>query len=75
MEIFRREDEIGLREKDGNMVRAFDLLADLPDDLVAILRRVEMVTSEATASFIAPTVDRDVSTCTYGPIPEIKPPM
>ncbi len=40
-----------------------------------LLRRVEMVTSEATASFIAPTVDRDVTTCTYGPIPEIKPPM
>jgi antitoxin VapB len=34
VEIFRRGDEIVLREKDGNMVRAFDLLADLPDDLV-----------------------------------------
>ncbi|MFZ1049088.1 MAG: type II toxin-antitoxin system VapB family antitoxin [Candidatus Sulfotelmatobacter sp.] len=34
MEIFRRGDEIVLREKDGTMVRAFDLLADLPDDLV-----------------------------------------
>lgn len=34
MEIFRRGDEIVLREKDGTMVRAFDLLAALPDDLV-----------------------------------------
>ena len=34
VEIFRRGDEIVLREKDGNMVRAFDLLAGLPDDLV-----------------------------------------
>jgi antitoxin VapB len=33
VEIFRRGDEIVLREKDGNMVRAFDLLAALPDDL------------------------------------------
>ena len=34
VEIFRRGDEIALREKDGNMVRAFDLLAELPDDLI-----------------------------------------
>ena len=39
-----------------------------------LLRRVEMVTSETTASFIAPTIDRDVTTCTYS-VPEIKPPM
>jgi antitoxin VapB len=32
VEIFRRGDEIVLREKEGNMVRAFDLLAALPDD-------------------------------------------
>ena len=32
VEIFRRGDEIILREKDGTTVRAFDLLADLPDD-------------------------------------------
>ena len=47
---------------------------ELRNEIVG-MRRVEMVTSEATASFIAPTVDRDVTTCTYGPIPEIKPPM
>jgi antitoxin VapB len=33
VEIFRRGDEIVLREKDGTMVRAFNLLAGLPDDL------------------------------------------
>jgi antitoxin VapB len=33
VEIFRRGDEIVLREKDGDMVRAFELLADLPEDL------------------------------------------
>ncbi len=32
VEIFRRGEEIILREKVGSMVRAFDLLADLPDD-------------------------------------------
>ena len=32
VEIFRRGDEIILREKDGDMLRAFDLLAGLPDD-------------------------------------------
>ncbi len=33
VEIFRRGDEIVLWEKPGTLVRAFDLLADLPDDL------------------------------------------
>jgi antitoxin VapB len=33
VEIFRRGDEIVLREKDGDMVRAFDLLAGLPDEV------------------------------------------
>jgi antitoxin VapB len=32
LEIFRRGDEIVLREKSGNMARAFDLLAGLPED-------------------------------------------
>jgi len=32
IEIFRRGDEIVLREVKGNMVRAFDLLASLPED-------------------------------------------
>ena len=38
VEIFRRGDEIVLREKDGTMERAFDLLAGLPDDLVVVAR-------------------------------------
>jgi antitoxin VapB len=33
VEIFRRGDEIILREKDGDMTRAFDLIASLPEDL------------------------------------------
>jgi antitoxin VapB len=33
VDIFRRGDEIVLREKPGNLARAFDLLASLPDDL------------------------------------------
>jgi antitoxin VapB len=33
VEIFRRGKEIVLREKEGSMARAFDLLAGLPDDL------------------------------------------
>jgi antitoxin VapB len=33
VEIFRRGDEIVLREKSGLMKRAFDLLAGLPDDV------------------------------------------
>lgn len=32
VEIFRRGDEIVLREKKGGMARAFDLLAGMPDD-------------------------------------------
>ncbi len=33
VEIFRRGDEIVLREKDGNIARAFELLAGLPEDV------------------------------------------
>jgi antitoxin VapB len=33
VEIFRRGNEIVLREKDDDLVRAFDLLAPLPQDL------------------------------------------
>ena len=35
VEIFRRGDEIVLREKTHGMVRAFELLANLPDDFLA----------------------------------------
>jgi antitoxin VapB len=33
VEIFRRGDEIVLREKPTNLARAFDLITSLPDDL------------------------------------------
>jgi antitoxin VapB len=33
VEIFRRGNEIVLREKDDDIARAFDLLASLPEDL------------------------------------------
>ncbi len=33
VEIFRRGNEIVLRERDGDMTRAFDLLAGLPPDV------------------------------------------
>jgi antitoxin VapB len=33
VEIFRRGKEIVLRERDGTMSRAFDLLTGLPDDI------------------------------------------
>jgi antitoxin VapB len=32
VEIFRRGDEIILREKEGDLARAFDLIAGLPED-------------------------------------------
>jgi antitoxin VapB len=32
VEIFRRGNEVVLREKENNIVRAFELLAGLPDD-------------------------------------------
>lgn len=33
VEIFRRGNEIVLREKEDDMARAFDLIASLPEDL------------------------------------------
>jgi antitoxin VapB len=35
VEIFRRGDEVVLREKSRGLTRAFDLLAGLPDDFLA----------------------------------------
>lgn len=32
VEVFRRGNEVVLREKEDNIVRAFELLAGLPDD-------------------------------------------
>ena len=38
IEIFRRGDEVVLREKGSGMARAFELLASLPSDAVGDLR-------------------------------------
>jgi antitoxin VapB len=35
VEIFRRGEEVVLREKKGNMIRAFELIASISNDLVA----------------------------------------
>lgn len=34
VEIFRRGDEVVLREKRRNLVEAFDRLTELPDDMI-----------------------------------------
>ena len=34
VEIFRRGDEVVLRRKSGNLVRAYELLTSLPDDFM-----------------------------------------
>jgi virulence-associated protein VagC len=39
LEIFRGADEIILREKKGGMLRAFELLASLPNDLTIADRK------------------------------------
>jgi antitoxin VapB len=39
VEIFRRGDEIVLREKGKGLVRAFEILANLPDDFIPEGRR------------------------------------
>jgi antitoxin VapB len=42
VEIFRRGNEIVLREKDNNLARAFDLIVSLPDDLVLPDRKKDL---------------------------------
>jgi antitoxin VapB len=42
VEIYRRGDEIVLREKRGGMVRAFELLASLPDDMEVRPRKKDL---------------------------------
>jgi antitoxin VapB len=41
VEIFRRGDEVVLREKDTNLARAFDLLCSMPDDLTLEGREID----------------------------------
>jgi antitoxin VapB len=42
VEIYRRGEEIVLREKRGTMARAFELLATLPDDVEARRRQKDL---------------------------------
>ena len=42
VEIFRRGNEIVLREKSDNLKRAFDLIVGLPDDLVLSDRKKDV---------------------------------
>jgi antitoxin VapB len=42
VEIYRHGDEIVLREERGNMVRAFELRAGLPEDLEVRSRRKDL---------------------------------
>jgi antitoxin VapB len=42
VEIFRRGDEIVLREKGNAMTRAFELLASLPEDMQVRPRRKDL---------------------------------
>jgi len=41
VEIFRRGDEVVLREKDRTLARAFELIASLPDDFDVPDRRTD----------------------------------
>ena len=65
-EIFRRGDEIILREKDGTTVRAFDRLADLPDDfeLTAAVREQGQA-AEAQWGVMEPRYMLDMNICIY----------
>lgn len=42
VEIFRRGDEVVLREKSDNLAHAFDLILGLPDDLVLPDRKKDL---------------------------------
>ena len=42
VEIFRRGNEIVLREPEGNLARAFELLAELPEDLALPRRKKDL---------------------------------
>jgi antitoxin VapB len=42
VEIFRRGNDIVLREKDADLTRAFDLLASLPHDLTLAERKDDL---------------------------------
>src|SRR5437870_13699366 len=66
VEIFRRGDEIVLREKDGTMVRAFDLLASLPDDLDVVGRENNQTQKREGMEWSHGICIRRTSVSTYG---------
>jgi antitoxin VapB len=41
VEIFRRGDEVVLREKRRNLAAAFDALAELPDDMIETIEALD----------------------------------
>lgn len=41
MKIFRRGDEVVLREKPRNLVEVFDKLAELPDDMIEAIEHMD----------------------------------
>ena len=47
VEIFRRGNEIVLREKEPDLARAFDLLASLPDDFTLADRKDDLPQSRS----------------------------
>ena len=42
VEIFRRGNEVVLREKDNSLARAFDIIVGLPDDIVLPDRKKDL---------------------------------
>lgn len=46
VEIFRRGDEIVLREKHPNLATAFDALSDLPDDMIEAIEHMDDLSPE-----------------------------
>jgi antitoxin VapB len=50
VEIFRRGDEVVLREKRRNLVEAFDRLAELPDDMIEAIEHMDDLPPEERES-------------------------
>jgi antitoxin VapB len=46
VEIFRRGDEVVLREKRRNLAAAFDALADLPEDMIDAIEGMDDLSPE-----------------------------
>ena len=64
VEIYRRGKEIVLREKDGSMTRAFDLLAGLPEDIAVRDPRTDRPQKRKRLS-VEPRYLLDTNICIY----------